>query len=221
MSHGAVATAYLHRSADLPARTAALLGHPADEARYRRIVEGARVAWQCEYLSDDGTVTPDTQVTLVRALAFGLVLAPLRTRTADRLAALIRAAGTHLSIGFLSTGLLLPVLAETGHLGLTYELLRQATAPSWLTATPAACEAGYRRFVIARRPGGGLSSASARHESPHGLIASQCHLHDGEFTLTTRIPPGTEAEIRLPGADTVTAGPGTHTYTIDMCHEDS
>ncbi|MCW8383561.1 family 78 glycoside hydrolase catalytic domain [Streptomyces justiciae] len=267
--HGAVATAYLHRSADLLARTAALVGHPADEARYRRVAEGARLAWQREYLADDGTVTPDTQATLVRALAFGLVPASLRARTADRLATLIRAAGTHLSTGFLSTGLLLPVLAETGHLGLAYELLLQDTAPSWLTmidkgattiwedwegtdgegrpkmsynhyskgavvsflhqyvagirlpAAPIPGEAGYRRFVIAPQPGGGLTFASARLDSPHGRIASEWRLHDGQFTLTARVPPGTEAEIRLPGADVVTAGPGTHTYTIDMCHEDS
>ncbi|MGW5655109.1 family 78 glycoside hydrolase catalytic domain [Streptomyces humi] len=265
--HGAVATAYLHRSADLLARTAALLGHPADEVRYRRIAEGARRAWQREYLADDGTVTPDTQATLVRALAFGLIPAPLRARAADRLAALIRAAGTHLSTGFLSTGLLLPVLAEAGRLDLAYELLLQDTAPSWLTmidkgattiwedwegtdgegrpkmsynhyskgsvvsflhqyvagirlpAAPAAGEAGYRRFVIAPQPGGGLSSASARLESPHGRITSEWRLHDGEFSLTVLIPPGTEAQIRLPGAESVTAGPGTHTYTIDMCHE--
>ncbi|NUO41794.1 MAG: alpha-L-rhamnosidase, partial [Streptomyces sp.] len=98
--------------------------------------------------------------------------------------------------------------------------LHQYVAGIRLPTAPTAGEAGYRRFVIAPRPGGGLSSASARHESPHGLIASEWHLHDGEFTLTALIPPGTEAEIRLPGADTVTVGPGTHTYTIDGCHED-
>ncbi|MEU5770090.1 family 78 glycoside hydrolase catalytic domain [Streptomyces asoensis] len=265
--HGCVATAYLHRSADLLARTAALLGHAADAARYRRIAEGARVAWQREYLAEDGTVTPDTQATLVRALAFDLVPAPVRSRVADRLAALIRADDTHLSTGFLSTGLLLPVLADTGHLGLAYELLLQDTTPSWLamiakgattiwedwegtdgegrpkmsynhyskgavvsflhqyvagirlSATPTAGEAGYRRFVIAPQPGGGLGSASARLDSPHGRIESRWRLTEREFTLTASIPAGTEAEIRLPGAAPMTAGPGTHTYTTDMPRE--
>lgn len=263
---GDVATAYLHRSADLLARTAALLGHPDDAAHYRRVADGARTAWQAEYLvttpGAEAVTVPDTQATLVRALAFGLVPGRLRTRAADRLAALVRSAGTHLTTGFLSTGLLLPVLADHGHLDLAYALLQQPSAPSWLAmigrgattiwedwhgideqgrpkmsynhyskgavvsflhqytagirlpSTPDETAAGYRRFVIAPRPGGGLTSASARHDSPHGTIASHWQSHDHRLTLTVDIPPGTEAEIHLPGTEPTLAVPGTHTYTV-------
>ncbi|MGW0718816.1 alpha-L-rhamnosidase-related protein [Streptomyces sp. NPDC002778] len=38
----------------------------------------------------------------------------------------------HLTTGFLSTGLLLPVLADHGHPELACALLRQSTPPSWL-----------------------------------------------------------------------------------------
>ena len=41
--------------------------------------------------------------------------------------------GLHLATGFLSTAYLLPVLADDGHLGTAYQLLRQDTPPSWLT----------------------------------------------------------------------------------------
>ena len=74
-----------------------------------------------------------TQASHVRALAFGLVPAELRPAVAGRLAELVGLAGGHLATGFLSTAYLLPVLAEAGYLGLAYELLRQDTAPSWLT----------------------------------------------------------------------------------------
>ena len=57
----------------------------------------------------------------------------LRARTAARLVELIRDAGTHLGTGFLATPYLLPVLADTGHLDVAYELLLQDTPPSWLT----------------------------------------------------------------------------------------
>ncbi|MFH8798297.1 family 78 glycoside hydrolase catalytic domain [Streptomyces sp. NPDC017936] len=259
---GDVATAYLHRSADLLARTARLLGHRDDETRYRRVADGARAAWRAEYLTADGTTVPDTQATLVRALAFGLVPGRLRTRAADRLAALVRAAGTHLTTGFLSTGLLLPVLADHGHLDLAYALLLQSTPPSWLAMidrgattvwedwhgvddrgrpamsynhyskgavisflhqyvagirlprTPDAGSAGYRRFVIAPRPGGGLTSAAARHDSLHGTVESRWERHGDVYTLDVRVPPGTEAQVRLPGAgEPVRALPGTHLYT--------
>ena len=46
---------------------------------------------------------------------------------------LIRAADTHLGTGFLATPHLLPVLADTGHLDVAYELLFSDTEPSWLT----------------------------------------------------------------------------------------
>ena len=57
----------------------------------------------------------------------------LRARTAARLVELIRAADTHLGTGFLATPYLLPVLADTGHLDVAYELLHRDTPPSWLT----------------------------------------------------------------------------------------
>ncbi|MEV6841934.1 alpha-L-rhamnosidase C-terminal domain-containing protein [Actinoplanes sp. NPDC051411] len=46
---------------------------------------------------------------------------------------LIRSAGTHLATGFLATPHLLPVLADTGHDEVAYDLLFQDTEPSWLT----------------------------------------------------------------------------------------
>ena len=80
-------------------------------------------AWQAEYLDADGRLTPDTQANHVRALAFDLVPDELRPAVADRLVELIREADTHLGTGFLATPYLLPVLADTGHLDVAYELL--------------------------------------------------------------------------------------------------
>ena len=128
---GHVATAFLHRSAMLAARIGRLLGHPVDDLD--ELAARARDAWQAEYVGEDGSLTPDTQANHVRALAFELVPAGLRARTADRLVELIREAGTHLGTGFLATPYLLPVLADTGHLDVAYELLLQDTPPSWLT----------------------------------------------------------------------------------------
>jgi alpha-L-rhamnosidase len=129
-----VATAYLHRSAARLVRVAEVLGLPEDQGRpYHAIAEGSLEAWQREFIRDDGTLAVQTQASHVRALAFGLAPAELRTAVAGRLAELVGQAGGHLATGFLSTAYLLPVLAEAGYLGLAYELLRQDTAPSWLT----------------------------------------------------------------------------------------
>jgi alpha-L-rhamnosidase len=127
---GHVATAFLHRSATLAARIGRLLGH--DVADLDELAARAREAWQAEYLDDDGRLTPDTQANHVRALAFDLVPDELRAPTADRLVELIRAAGDHLGTGFLATPHLLPVLADSGHLDVAYDLLLQDSPPSWL-----------------------------------------------------------------------------------------
>ena len=129
-----VATAYLYRSAATVAQIAGVLGMPSGPGRrYRAIADGALDAWRREFIRADGTLAVPTQASHVRALAFGLVPSELRTAIADRLAELVGEAGGHLATGFLSTGYLLPVLADSGHLDVAYELLRQHTPPSWLT----------------------------------------------------------------------------------------
>jgi alpha-L-rhamnosidase len=138
--HGIVATAYLARSARVLGRVAGLLGHAADAVRFRRLADAARTAWQREYLGPGGTLTEPTltEATLteatqgnhVRALAFGLVPAPLRDTVAGRLAGMVTAAGV--GTGFLTTGLLLPTLADTGHADLAHRVLRSTGIPSWL-----------------------------------------------------------------------------------------
>ncbi|HTX27933.1 MAG TPA: family 78 glycoside hydrolase catalytic domain [Streptosporangiaceae bacterium] len=127
------ATAYLHRSAATVARIAEVLGLPEEQrCRYQVIADGARAAWQAEFIRPDGTLAVATQASHVRALAFGLVPEVFRAAVAERLVELIGRAGGHLATGFLSTGCLLPVLADCGYLSTAYELLRQDTPPSWL-----------------------------------------------------------------------------------------
>lgn len=65
--------------------------------------------------------------------AYEVEVDDLRAHTADLLVGLVRAAGTQLGTGLLATPSLLPVLADTGHLDLAYELLAQDTPPSWLS----------------------------------------------------------------------------------------
>ena len=123
--HGIVATAYLARSGELLSRIAGVLGRRADADRYARLAARVRDAWQREYV-------PTTQADCVRALAFDLVPAHQRQAVADRLAALVAEADHHVGTGFLATGMLLPVLADNGHLDTAYRLLLSTGVPSWL-----------------------------------------------------------------------------------------
>ncbi|MER6159344.1 family 78 glycoside hydrolase catalytic domain [Streptomyces sp. NPDC001868] len=129
---GEIGTAFLYRSTATLARVARVLDRTEDANRYAEIAERVRDAWRTEFLFPDGRTTGDTQAGYVRALSLKLVPGDLREAAAARLVELIRAAGTHLGTGFLATGDLLPVLADTGHADVAYELLLQRTAPSWL-----------------------------------------------------------------------------------------
>ncbi|WNV85989.1 family 78 glycoside hydrolase catalytic domain [Umezawaea sp. Da 62-37] len=251
VDHGVVATAYLARSAELLSRVSVLLGRSPD--RYRDLARAARAAWRREYLGPDGEIAVPSQANHVRALAFHLVPDHLRATVAKRLAADARQNG--IGTGFLATGLLLPTLADNGHLDVAYRLLTSTGVPSWLGmiakgATtiwerwdgvdaagargslnhyskgavisflhthvagirlpddPGRDEAGYRRFVVQPRPGGGLRSAEAEHHSPYGPIRSAWRIGNDGFRLTVDVPPGTRAEIRLPNGrvDQVRAG---------------
>lgn len=127
-----VATAYLHRSSSVLSQVAKLLGRDEEMARYGELAALTQAAWQAEFVDADGTVRPDTQANLVRALAFDLVPDELRPQVANRLVQLVREAGTHLATGFLATPYLLPVLADAGRADVAYDLLLQTSLPSWL-----------------------------------------------------------------------------------------
>ncbi len=126
------ATAFFAHSARLMSRIAATIGRHVEAARYAALAEKVRSAWQAEFITPAGMLTPDTQANHVRALAYNLVPDRLRPAVADRLVELIRQAATHLATGFLATPHLLRVLADSDHLDVAYELLFQDSMPSWL-----------------------------------------------------------------------------------------
>ncbi|WP_432511831.1 alpha-L-rhamnosidase [Kineococcus sp. SYSU DK001] len=67
---------------------------------------------------------------------------------------------------------------------------------------------GYRRVRFAPRPGGGLTSASARHRCPYGTVAISWHLDGADLVVETLLPTGTTGVLDLEGADPVELGPG-------------
>ncbi|MEI2810226.1 MAG: family 78 glycoside hydrolase catalytic domain [Nocardioides sp.] len=171
-----VATAYLAWSAWHASRIAAILGRAdlgraEDEARWQEVGDRAREAWQAEFVLD-GRVTPHTQANLVRALNFGLLPSEHRQRAADDLAALVAAAGNHLTTGFLATPDLLAVLADNGHLEQAYALLLQESLPSWLGMVARGATTVWERWD-------GIDDAGLPHESLNhyskGAVVSFLH----------------------------------------------
>ncbi|GAA4939069.1 alpha-L-rhamnosidase [Nonomuraea thailandensis] len=78
----------------------------------------------------------------------------------------------------------------------------------------APAEPGYRRLRIAPRPGGGLTHAAASLDTPYGPASVSWSRKDGALTVTATVPPGTTAEVDLPGATTQEVGAGSHTFEV-------
>ena len=95
------------------------------------------------------------------------------------------------------------------------------------TATSPASGSGrrdvaYRRFRIEPRPGRRAHFRRAVHDSPYGRIESSwridANVEPPTFELTTTVPPGTDAEVRLPDGTPCRVGPGitlTTAHSVD------
>ena len=130
-----VATAYLWRSSDILARTAAILGRSADATRYRALAERVRDAFLREYATDAGRLVSDSPTPYALAIAFGLFRDERQQiQFGDRLAELVRSAGYLISTGFLGTPVISDALTMTGHHAEAGRLMFQRECPSWLYA---------------------------------------------------------------------------------------
>lgn len=73
---------------------------------------------------------------------------------------------------------------------------------------------GYRQIVVAPRPGGGLTRAAARHETPYGLASVEWVREGRSLTVDVAVPTGATALIDLPGEDwqALEVAPGRHSF---------
>jgi alpha-L-rhamnosidase len=75
-------------------------------------------------------------------------------------------------------------------------------------------EPGYRRILFRPQPGGGLTSASASHETPYGRASIEWQSNDGGYSVTVEVPTGSTARVELPGREPHDVGSGTFEYTV-------
>ncbi len=196
-----IATSFLAHSSDLLARTAEVLGKEDDARKYRELFQHVRKAYQREFMTPAGRLSPNTQTAYALALRFDLLPEDLRAQAAQRLVEDIRRKGTHLSTGFLGTPHLCHVLSENGLTDVAYELLHQDTYPSWLYPVKKGATTIWERWD-GIRPDGSFQDAgmnSFNHyaygaigEWLYGVVAGiQPDEHDPGFHHVTIAPePG-------------------------------
>jgi alpha-L-rhamnosidase len=128
-----VATAYFARSADLLGQAAGVLGRTEEEAHYLRLAAQVRDAFNAEYVTSAGRVLSDSETAYALALQFGLLKnVEQRRHAGERLVALVRESGYHISTGFVGTPLICDALCSVGEVDAAFHLLTQRECPSWL-----------------------------------------------------------------------------------------
>jgi alpha-L-rhamnosidase len=61
---------------------------------------------------------------------------------------------------------------------------------------------GFKNLIIDPRPVGDLKSASAKFNSPYGIISSEWKKEGNTFEITVEVPANTNATLYLPGSST-------------------
>ena len=74
---------------------------------------------------------------------------------------------------------------------------------AWLYNTVAGididpAQPGYKHTILRPQPGGGLSRARGKLQTPYGELVSEWQVHEGEFEWTVLVPPNTTATAQLP-----------------------
>lgn len=131
MPKDVIATAYFAYSTSLMVRAAQALGKGEDAARFEKLLERIKAAFNRAFVAADGRIKGHTQTTYLMALGFDLLPTEKRPLAVQHLVNLIEERNTHLSTGFLGVNLLLPVLTDIGRTDLAYKLLQNETYPSW------------------------------------------------------------------------------------------
>jgi alpha-L-rhamnosidase len=130
-------TAYYAHFARIASDTAALLGMPADAARYEELFQLIRADFNAKYLSADGIYretpeSPFTQTAQILPLAFDLAPEELRASLAARLADdVMNSRNGREFVGILGARYILPVLAAAGYPDVAYRIATHTDYPSF------------------------------------------------------------------------------------------
>ena len=129
--HPEVSTAYTSYVLGCMAEIAEELGYTEDAALFRKYSEGSRKAYQAMAELSDYSLDTDRQARLVRPLAFDLLNEEQSEYARKRLVQALENYGWRLGTGFLSTPLILDVLADID-IEAAYRLLENEEMPGWL-----------------------------------------------------------------------------------------
>ena len=134
-----------------------ILGDTEDISRFAEYRDGCRTAYQAMIKTEQFTLDTDRQARLVRPLALHLLDEAQTAYAKKRLLQALKNYGWRLGTGFLSTPLILDVLAETD-LEAAYRLLENEQMPGWLFMPKSGATTIWESWEGDRAAGSGVAS---------------------------------------------------------------
>ncbi len=125
------ATAFFAHSTEIVTKMAAALGRADDAAKYGKLFDGIKAAFQRAYVAADGRVKGDTQAGYALALHFNLLDDDMRPKAMKHLLAAIKKYKDHPSTGIQTTHRMMLELTRNGRHDEAWRLLNLRTVPSW------------------------------------------------------------------------------------------
>lgn len=189
--HPEVSTAYTSYVLGCMAEIAEELGYSEDVALFCEYSEGSKKAYQAMAETADYTLDTDRQARLVRPLAFALLNEQQSEYARNRLVKALENYGWRLGTGFLSTPLILDVLADID-IEAAYRLLENEEMPGWLFMPKNGATTIWESWEGTQAQGG---IASLNHYSKGAvcewLFKTMCGIRvDGENHFTIAPKPG-------------------------------
>ncbi len=77
-------------------------------------------------------------------------------------------------------------------------------------------EAGYKKFRIKPVLGGNLTYAKAKIDTSYGVVSSEWHLADSDFSIDIEVPVGCQCILELPDGKTLEYGSGHYSATVKL-----
>ncbi len=189
--HPEETTAYLAYMLNCMSDVADALNKKDDSLRYKKYANKAKLGYSKLVSTKKYSIDTDRQAKLVRPLAFDLLNKEQKEFAKKRLVKALENYGWKLGTGFLSTPLILDVLADI-NIDYAYKLLENEQMPGWLFMTKMGATTVWESWEGTEAQGG---IASLNHYSKGALcewlFSSMCGINiDGENHFVIRPLPG-------------------------------
>ena len=190
--HPEETTAYLVYLMECMAQIAEILEKDGDRARYRAYADKVRRGYQKLVKTKKFSLDTDRQAKLVRPLYFGLLDEEQTAYAKERLIKALDHYGWRLGTGFLSTPLILYVLANID-IEYAYRLLENEEIHGWLSMPKAGANTIWEAWEGPNSTSGGIGSLNhySKGAAVEWLFAEMCGIRvDGENHFTVAPKPG-------------------------------